>query len=189
MPVLSLFYGLIIRMYKEVTGKDHKPHIHAEYAGDFLINGGFAVGNASASGSGAGWSASYSPSITGFILTVDYVLEKYALTVGGETGYISDSLFGGAIPLMFRLGYHPDFSVKNLDVYGLAKLGIAIGTFDDSQFGFGFGLGIGVRYFFIEQLAGFAELGYDRYSFSGSGFSVTAAKIFTIGLTYKHIKN
>ena len=32
MPVLSLFYGIIIRMYKETSGKHHKPHIHAEYA-------------------------------------------------------------------------------------------------------------------------------------------------------------
>jgi hypothetical protein len=28
MPVLSLFYGLIVRMYKETSGKHHKPHIH-----------------------------------------------------------------------------------------------------------------------------------------------------------------
>ena len=34
MPVLSLFYGLIIRMYKEVSEKHHKPHIHVEYAGE-----------------------------------------------------------------------------------------------------------------------------------------------------------
>ena len=34
MPVLSLFYGIIIRMYKEASGKHHKPHIHVEYAGD-----------------------------------------------------------------------------------------------------------------------------------------------------------
>ena len=32
MPVLSLFYGIIIRMYKEITEKHHKPHIHVEYA-------------------------------------------------------------------------------------------------------------------------------------------------------------
>ena len=34
MPVLSLFYGIIIRMYKEVSGKHHEPHIHAEYSGE-----------------------------------------------------------------------------------------------------------------------------------------------------------
>ena len=32
MPVLSVFYGIIIRMYKEISGKHHKPHIHVEYS-------------------------------------------------------------------------------------------------------------------------------------------------------------
>lgn len=27
MPVLSMFYGIIVRMYKENTGKHHMPHI------------------------------------------------------------------------------------------------------------------------------------------------------------------
>lgn len=33
MPVLSMFYGIIIRMYNEKGGQHHIPHIHAEYAG------------------------------------------------------------------------------------------------------------------------------------------------------------
>ncbi|AEF86897.1 conserved hypothetical protein [Treponema primitia ZAS-2] len=37
MPVLSLFYGIIVRMYRENTGKHNKPHIHAEYAGDEVV--------------------------------------------------------------------------------------------------------------------------------------------------------
>ena len=37
MPVLSFFYGLIIRMYKEVSGKHNKPHIHVEYAEDEVV--------------------------------------------------------------------------------------------------------------------------------------------------------
>jgi len=37
MPVLSLFYGIIVRMYKEVTGKHNKPHIHAEYSGEEVV--------------------------------------------------------------------------------------------------------------------------------------------------------
>ena len=32
MPVLSLFYGIVIRMYKEVSDRHHKPHVHVEYA-------------------------------------------------------------------------------------------------------------------------------------------------------------
>ena len=31
MPTLSMFYGIIIRMYKELGGKHSMPHIHAEY--------------------------------------------------------------------------------------------------------------------------------------------------------------
>jgi hypothetical protein len=37
MPVLSLFYGIVIRMYKEISGKHHKPHIHVEYAEDEAV--------------------------------------------------------------------------------------------------------------------------------------------------------
>lgn len=34
MPVLSTFYGIIIRMYKENGGKHNMPHIHVEYSGE-----------------------------------------------------------------------------------------------------------------------------------------------------------
>ena len=34
MPVLSTFYGIIVRMYKENDAKHKTPHIHAEYSGD-----------------------------------------------------------------------------------------------------------------------------------------------------------
>lgn len=33
MPTLSMFYGIIVRMYSEPGGQHHIPHIHAEYAG------------------------------------------------------------------------------------------------------------------------------------------------------------
>ena len=31
MPILSMFYGIIVRMHSEKGGKHHKPHIHATY--------------------------------------------------------------------------------------------------------------------------------------------------------------
>lgn len=31
MPTISVFYGIIVRMYSEQGGKHHMPHIHAEY--------------------------------------------------------------------------------------------------------------------------------------------------------------
>lgn len=37
MPVLSVFYGIIVRMYRENGGKHNMPHIHVEYAGDEMV--------------------------------------------------------------------------------------------------------------------------------------------------------
>lgn len=31
MPTLSMFFGIIIRMYREENSPHHKPHVHAEY--------------------------------------------------------------------------------------------------------------------------------------------------------------
>ncbi|MCI5892675.1 MAG: DUF4160 domain-containing protein [Clostridiales bacterium] len=31
MPTLSIFFGIIVRMYSELGGKHNMPHIHAEY--------------------------------------------------------------------------------------------------------------------------------------------------------------
>ena len=31
MPVLSMFYGIIVRMYSENGGKHKSPHLHAQY--------------------------------------------------------------------------------------------------------------------------------------------------------------
>jgi len=39
MPVLSLFYGIIVRMYREAGEKHNKPHIHVEYSGDEAVIG------------------------------------------------------------------------------------------------------------------------------------------------------
>ena len=37
MPAISMFYGIIIRMYSEKDGKHSKPHIHAEYQGGEIV--------------------------------------------------------------------------------------------------------------------------------------------------------
>ena len=34
MPILSVFYGLIVRMYAEDGGQHHTPHIHVVYQGE-----------------------------------------------------------------------------------------------------------------------------------------------------------
>lgn len=37
MPILSLFYGIIVRMYMEAGGRHNIPHIHAEYSGEKIV--------------------------------------------------------------------------------------------------------------------------------------------------------
>lgn len=37
MPALSLFFGIIIRMYSEPNGKHKMPHIHAQYQDDNAV--------------------------------------------------------------------------------------------------------------------------------------------------------
>jgi len=34
MPTLSLFYGIVITMYREKGSRHHLPHFHAEYQGN-----------------------------------------------------------------------------------------------------------------------------------------------------------
>jgi hypothetical protein len=37
MPIISMFYGIIIRLYNFDNNKHHLPHIHAEYQDDNAI--------------------------------------------------------------------------------------------------------------------------------------------------------
>ena len=37
MPILSMFFGIIIRMYREINGPHNTPHIHAEYQGQEMV--------------------------------------------------------------------------------------------------------------------------------------------------------
>ena len=39
MPILSMFYGIVIRMYFFDNRQHHMPHIHAEYAQDRAVVG------------------------------------------------------------------------------------------------------------------------------------------------------
>ena len=36
MPELSRFFGIVVRMFREVGSPHHKPHFHAEYQGQFV---------------------------------------------------------------------------------------------------------------------------------------------------------
>ncbi len=37
MPILSMFYGIVIRMYYDDNKQHHDPHLHAEYAGQRAV--------------------------------------------------------------------------------------------------------------------------------------------------------
>lgn len=37
MPALSMFYGIIIYMYREVNTPHHLPHLHAHYGGAKVV--------------------------------------------------------------------------------------------------------------------------------------------------------
>lgn len=37
MPALSMFFGIIIYMYREQGGRHNLPHIHAEYQDDEVV--------------------------------------------------------------------------------------------------------------------------------------------------------
>lgn len=37
MPILSMFFGIIIRMYREINGPHNIPRIHAEYQGQEMV--------------------------------------------------------------------------------------------------------------------------------------------------------
>ena len=48
MPIISTFYGVIIRMYFKDTEQHHVPHFHASYAGSsavFDLEGNMLAGN------------------------------------------------------------------------------------------------------------------------------------------------
>ena len=37
MPIISMFYGIIVRMYYADNQQHHVPHIHAEYGGNHAV--------------------------------------------------------------------------------------------------------------------------------------------------------
>ena len=39
MPIISMFYGIVIRMYFFDDRQHHMPHVHAEYAGQKAVFG------------------------------------------------------------------------------------------------------------------------------------------------------
>ena len=160
--------------------------------GNMFISGSFDMGNAELSFYESGF-ANISTNMFGFSIVFDYALDRYCLTVGAETGHSNGSfkimffnIDFGVLPIIGRLGYHPNLGVENLDVYALLKLGFAFGEAgNENRIGFGLGIGIGARYFFMYNLGAFLELGTDNYNFKVEGGTIIGRKIFSLGITYK----
>ena len=176
--------------------------------GDIFLNGAFTVGRTSVNVSWVGnkltgeilW-INDSKTAFGFNFAIDYTLKNNRFTVGAESGYSSVSFYGypfRTLPILLRFGYHFNVTSNSLDLYILAKAGIAMGfVFDNTYSGFGFGINAGGRYFFNKNLAFFAELGYDRNVIKESGieyyefgylnyeYTAIAAKFLSLGLTYR----
>lgn len=49
MPTISIFYGILIRMFFHDTDRHHSPHIHADYQGQVavysILDGSVLAGN------------------------------------------------------------------------------------------------------------------------------------------------
>ncbi|GHV82796.1 hypothetical protein AGMMS50212_01360 [Spirochaetia bacterium] len=152
--------------------------------------------------------------LLGGALAVDYALPFAALTVGGEIGFSNAPLKSsagsdpklsvGLIPILLRVGYHPNLDVRNLDVYILGKVGYGFGFWSGDDYekdeathphGFVYGVDIGARYFFGQRFGVFAEVGYEHYyldyeynlgaELGKLKWSAYANKFLTLGITIK----
>jgi len=163
--------------------------------GSILLSGGFTVGYGDGEYTGRSSGGSGALAIFGFSLAVDYALPFFGLTAGAETGYSGGSLWFynfGVLPIMARLGYHPDLGLNKFDAYALLKLGLAntyISIGDDSFAGLGIGFGLGGRYFVTDAFAVFAELGVDNFPFNFDGdyyhYEGFSSRYLSIGVTFK----
>jgi len=100
----------------------------------------------------------------------------------GYTFSYTGMAFGG------RVGYHPNFGVKNLDPYANLTLGYYLFTAKAEYTGdwgssvvktdpvdystFFFSANIGARYFFTPNIGAYAELGYSALSYVSAGLTV-----------------
>jgi hypothetical protein len=172
-----------------------------------LLNGGLGIGSLY-----GGWTSS---GFLGGYVAVDYALPiNFGLTVGAEVGFAGGAvknIFGekvgysiAVIPILARIAWHPNFEIRNLDTYLLAKFGYGIGFWGgkDAKLqkalltnpgGLVYGFNVGARYFFTDSLGAFVEGGYEYYILTSEG-KVTgyswgdlnfANRFVTLGITFK----
>jgi hypothetical protein len=181
--LFSLVFGGLL-LFGVTTGSvsalDFKAYPGGIEQGDFIFNAGIGFG-----------SPLYGTmSIPPIIASVDYALPIGGLpfTVGGLAGFngAKDELWDGVtytytgIAIAGRLGYHPDFGVKNLNVYADLALGYYIftgkanvdGWDRDDWSQFYWGTNLGARYFFTPRIGAFFEFGYSALSYVSAGVAV-----------------
>jgi len=88
MPILSMFYGIVVRMYFFDDKQHHVPHVHAECSGDEAV---FAIQT------GDGLAGQLPPSKTRLVqawieIHRDELLADWQLAVNGEEVFKIDPL-------------------------------------------------------------------------------------------------
>jgi len=174
--LVLIFAFVVVAGLFAFNGKEYPDSIQPK---KFIINAGIGFG-------------SYEGNLTvpPLSLIVDYPLPLGGLpfTVGGMFGftmsryeYGNNSNTWTGIAIAGRFGYHPNFGVKNLDVYANLSLGYYIFTVEyktrynswkaDAS-AFYLGINLGARYFFNEKFGAFLEVGYSNLSYATVGVSV-----------------
>jgi hypothetical protein len=180
---------LSVLSFGSVCAIDLKSFADPITPGSLLISGGFGVGSTT-------WSSLVREATLGFTFSADYALPVMALTIGGEIGFSgSPELDIGMVPIAARIGWHPNWGIhENLDLYGLYKMGIGIGTSSQSNLhggaGFLIGFLVGGKWFFNPNFAVSLETGVEgswpKYKFSGWSLGrMFTGKYLTLGVTYK----
>jgi hypothetical protein len=149
--------------------------------GTFMLNGAFNMGYIDPN-----WWFGDNSFLCGGSISGDYMMpfSFLSMSIGGEIGIAGSSIdedygYGddlgvGVVPIMLRVGWHPNWGISNLDTYVVTKIGGAFGFWtgddaDDEHWdlkvpgGFAFGISAGGRYFFNNTFGVFAELGWERY--------------------------
>jgi hypothetical protein len=174
-----------------VSALDFKAYPNSLEKGNFIINAGIGFGTPL-------YGDMVVPPIS---VGVDYALPIGGLpfTIGGLVGFNRSKYewsflnYGytftyTGIAFAARVGYHPDFGVKNLDIYAALALGYYIYTAkaeytgDWSLYGpktdptsysrFYFGINLGARYFFVPMFGVFVEAGYSALSYITAGVAI-----------------
>jgi hypothetical protein len=172
-----LLFGITI---SSVSALDFTAYPDSLKKGNFIINAGI----------GFGTPLYGDMTIPPISVSVDYALPIGGLpfTVGALGGFnMSQYKAVGykwtytGIAIAGRMGYHPDFGVKNLDPYVDIALGYYIYTGKSDLSGgltptsystFYWGGNLGARYFFIPNLGAFLELGYSALSYVTAGVAI-----------------